>query len=79
MPKRVNIFVDKGSEKAWPRPAVCDKDGEYSYIITECQNLMYCVNGSYMRYDNAICPRCGKVIHVDTSLIHANLSYRQTI
>lgn len=49
-------------EKAVPRRSTVDEDGKYSYLLTECKNWIYCLDGSYMKYNNCICPKCGKTI-----------------
>lgn len=52
------------TEKAYPRPAVGDKDGEYSYLFTECGNIWYSTTKDPMWRDNCICPKCGKIVKV---------------
>lgn len=54
----------KETEKAWPRQSVTDKDGEYSYLFTECKNLWYSVKTNPMSRDNCVCPKCGKIVKV---------------
>lgn len=56
-------------EKAFPRQSKSDKPGQYSYLLTGCKNWLYCHNGSYMKYDGCICPKCGRTIIVDTQFI----------
>ena len=46
------------------RPAVTDKEGEYSYLFTECGNRWYSTTTNPMYRDGCICPKCGKVIKV---------------
>ena len=48
------------TEKAIPRPATTDKEGEYSYLFTECGNVWYSVTKDPMYRNNCICPKCGK-------------------
>ena len=57
------IYVEE-TEKAYPRPAVTDKEGEYSYLFTECGNRWYSTTTDPMYRDGCICPKCGKVIKV---------------
>ena len=52
------------TEKAYPRPAVNDKEGEYSYLFTECGNMWYSTEKNPMWRDNCICPKCDKIIKV---------------
>ena len=52
------------TEKAYPRPAVTDKEGEYSYLFTECGNRWYSTTTDPMYRDGCICPKCGKIIQV---------------
>lgn len=52
------------TEKAYPRQSTADKDGEYSYLYTECGNWWYSVKTDPMYRDNCICPKCGKVVKV---------------
>ena len=52
------------TEKAYPRPATTDKEGEYSYLFTECGNRWYSTTTDPMYRDGCICPKCGKVIKV---------------
>lgn len=52
------------TEKAYPRQSTADKDGEYSYLYTECKNWWYSVNTDPMRRDNCICPKCGRTVKV---------------
>lgn len=55
---------DDDMEKAWPRQSNSDKDGEYSFLRTECGNSWYSVNKNPMRRDGCICPKCGKIVRV---------------
>ena len=57
------IYVDE-TEKAYPRPATTDKEGEYSYLFTECGNRWYSTTTNPMYRDGCICPKCGKTIKV---------------
>lgn len=57
------------TEKAIPRPATTDKDGEYSYLLTECGNMWYSVTKDPMYRNNCICPKCGKTVLVDMTSI----------
>ena len=41
-----------------------DKDGEYSYLITECGTHWFSVNSYPMRRNGCICPKCGKTVKV---------------
>ena len=52
------------TEKAYPRPATTDKEGEYSYLFTECGNRWYSTTTDPMYRDGCICPKCGKVVKV---------------
>ncbi len=52
------------SEKAYPRPAVNDKSGEYSYLFTECGNIWYSTTKDPMYRNGCICPKCGKTVKV---------------
>ena len=52
------------TERAYPRPATIDKDGEYSYLHTECGNWWYSTTKDPMYRDGCICPKCGKIIKV---------------
>lgn len=52
------------SEKAYPRPAVNDKSGEYSYLFTECGNIWYSTTKDPMYRNGCICPKCGKAVKV---------------
>lgn len=51
-------------EKAYPRPSMIDKEGEYSYLFTECGNVWYSTTKDPMYRDNCICPKCGKTVKV---------------
>ena len=53
-----------GTEKGYPRQSTVDKDGEYSYLFTECKNMWYSVNTDPMRRNNCICHKCGKVVKI---------------
>lgn len=55
---------DKMYERAYPRPAKGDKEGEYSYLFTECGNTWYSTTKNPMYRDNCICPKCRKIIKV---------------
>lgn len=57
------------TEKAIPRPATTDKEGEYSYLLTECGNVWYSVTKDPMYRNNCICPKCGKTGLVDMTSI----------
>lgn len=62
-------MVEKGylageTEKAYPIPATGDKEGEYSYLYTECGNKWYSITKNPMYRDNCICPKCRKIIKV---------------
>lgn len=52
------------TERAYPRPATTDKNGEYSYLFTECGNTWYSTEKNPMWRDNCICPKCNKIIKV---------------
>lgn len=52
------------TEKGYPRQGTSDKDGEYSYLYTECGNWWYSVNTNPLRRDNCICPKYGRVVKV---------------
>ena len=52
------------TEKAYPRPATTDQEGEYSYLFTECGNRWYSTTTDPMYRDGCICPKCGKVVKV---------------
>ena len=52
------------TEKAYARPATTDKDGEYSYLYTECGNWWYSVKTNPMYRNNCICPKCGRTVKV---------------
>ena len=52
------------TEKAYPQQSTADKDGEYSYLYTECGNLWYSVNTDPMRRDRRICPKCGRIVKI---------------
>lgn len=52
------------TEKAYPRQAKDDKEGEYSYLYTECNNFWYSRTKNPMFRDNCICPKCKRVIKV---------------
>ena len=52
------------TESGYPRQATDDKDGEYSYIWTPCQNFWYSVVKDPMYRDGCICPKCGKTVRV---------------
>lgn len=54
----------KQTENGYPRPSTTDKDEEYSYIRTDCQNMWYSTITDPMYRNNCICPKCGKVIKV---------------
>ena len=51
-------------EKAYPIQAKHDKDGEYSFLRTECGNTWYSVNTNPKRRDSCICPKCGNIVKV---------------
>lgn len=55
---------NKKYENGYPRQSVGDKDGEYSYIRTQCGNYWYSVKKNPIYRDNCICPKCGKVVRV---------------
>ena len=55
------------TEKAFPRPSTEDKEGEYSYLFTECGNIWYSTTKDPMYRNNCLCPKCGKVVKVDMS------------
>ena len=46
------------------RQSVTDKDGEYSYLYTDCRNWWYSVKTNPMSRDGCICPKCGRIIRV---------------
>lgn len=52
------------TENAYPRQSTTDKEGEYSYLYTECGNWWYSVNTDPVRRNNCICPKCKKVVKV---------------
>lgn len=52
------------TEKAYARPCVGDKIGEYSYLHTECGNWWYSVKTDPMKRDGCICPKCGRTVKV---------------
>lgn len=58
------VFMRNETEKAYPQQSTADKDGEYSYLYTECGNSWYSVNTDPMRRDNCICPKCGRIVKV---------------
>ena len=45
------------NENGYPRQGIGDKDGEYSYIFTECGNYWYSVNSNPMKRDRCVCPK----------------------
>lgn len=51
-------------ENGYARKSVTDKDGEYSYISTDCINIWYSVNKNPMYRNNCVCPKCGRTIRV---------------
>jgi ribosomal protein S27AE len=51
-------------EKAYPWPSTSDKDGEYSFLRTECGNSWYSVKTDPMLRNGCICPKCGKIVRV---------------
>lgn len=55
---------NKMYERAYPRPTKGDKEGEYSYLFTECGNTWYSTTKNPMYRDNCICPKCRKIIKV---------------
>lgn len=55
---------DKKYENAYPGQALCDKEGEFSYLYTDCGNIWYSINADPMFRNGCICPKCGKVIKV---------------
>lgn len=52
------------TEKAYARPSITDKEGEYSFLKTECGNIWYSINTNPMKRNGCICPKCGKTIEV---------------
>ena len=58
------VLMKKETEKAYPRQSTADKDGEYSYLYTECENSWYFVSTDPMRRNNCICPNCGRTVKV---------------
>ena len=44
-----------------------DKEGEYSYLFTECGNTWYSTTKNPMYRDNCICPKCRKKIVSDNA------------
>lgn len=54
----------KETEYGYARQSVRDKDGEYSYIITECDNAWYSVKTDPMSRNNCLCPKCGRRVLV---------------
>lgn len=52
------------TEKGYARQSTTDKEGEYSYIYTECNNLWYSVKNDPMYRNNCICPKCGRIVKV---------------
>ena len=57
-------WMNGETEEAYPRPCTTDKEGEYSYLLTECNNKWYSVTKNPMYRDGCICPKCGKIIRV---------------
>ena len=51
-------------ENGYPRRGVGDKEGEYSYIFTQCGNYWYSVNTNHLKRDRCVCPKCGRIIKV---------------
>lgn len=45
-------------ENAYPREGTNDKDGEMSWLYTDCGHFLYCSGGNYMKYDGCLCPAC---------------------
>lgn len=52
------------TETAEARQSIDDKDGEYSYLYTECHNYWYSVNPNPKCRDGHLCPKCGKKVKV---------------
>lgn len=63
-------MTDKNTEKAFPRKATTDKDGEHSYLFTECGNIWYSVTKNPMYRNNCICPKCGKTVLVKMTSVN---------
>ena len=63
MRNRGGIYTTE-TERAYPMSCVSDKNGEYSYLITECGNKWYSVETNPMWRDGCLCPKCGRTIKV---------------
>ena len=60
-----DIFgIEREVENAYARPSTVDKDGEYSYLHTDCGNWWHSVDHNPMHRDGCLCPKCGKVVKV---------------
>ena len=58
------IARSRETEYGYARRSNKDKDGEYSYIITECDNAWYSVKTDPMLRNNCLCPKCGRRVMV---------------
>lgn len=58
------LLMKNETEKAYPQQSTTDKDGEYSFLYTECGNSWYSVNTDPMKQDNCIYPKCGRIVKV---------------
>ena len=58
-----NVMSEE-TEKGYAWPSKTDRDGEYSFLLTECGNSWYSVNTNPMRRNGCICPKCGKIVRV---------------
>lgn len=56
------------TEKGEARPSVT---GDGSYILTDCGNWWFSICKNPMRRNHCICPKCGKIVEVDTRLFNA--------
>lgn len=52
------------TEYGYAHQSNLNKNGEYSYIITECNNVWYSVKTNPMLRDGCLCPKCGRTIKI---------------
>ena len=56
--------MKEGFENGYATQGVVDKEGEYSFIRTECKNTWYSIDKNPMRRNGCKCTKCGKTIKV---------------
>ena len=57
-------IMSEEMEKAYAWPSTTDRDGEYSFLLTECGSSWYSANTDPMYRNGCICPKCGKIVQV---------------